>query len=373
MTVDDDRLSEREHADLRDLVLAGAQRADAMRPRRALVAASIALVLVGGLIGGSVVAVTRLTEHPFERIAGETSGLPFGGDCADAVTAGELAAVDDRVPLVPEVAPRAGGDDVLGGIWCSWSREGGEGPPTRVWIGAYPERVASADAGSTTREPVCVELQGDPSMASCSTMGAVGGMRLTVGVSGDPARVTEDAVDALSSRVAERLVATPGDGPLAHGADWWPLPECSALAGAIIEGRAGDVPPITPAPDELALPGGLTSELQRDAGAARACALELSGPEYVSDTPNGVGVEVVPGGAVAFDSVRTNPGAEAVDVPGASEAFLVDRDPAASAGALRAQALIVTDGVNVLALTPSDPGPGLPELIALAASLLRWL
>ncbi|ALJ21137.1 hypothetical protein [Microbacterium sp. No. 7] len=379
MTMHDDRLSEREHAELRDLVLAGAQRTTAARPRRGAIAASVALVLVGGLVGGGVVAMTHLAERPVDRSAGRTSALPFGGDCAHAVTDAELVAIDDRIPLVLD-EPRAGAADVLGGIECRWSWEGEMSIPpgsdvarTTVWIDAYPEEVWPEDEHRVDGPQLCVEFQMYPSLTSCATTGTIGGMRLVVGISGDPRHTSQDAADALYARVAERLAASPGEGRLVPGADWWVLPECTGLVEGVIADHAGGDEQPALAPVALALPDGMTNDLQHAAGAARTCGMEFTASERGVGTPHGITIDIIPGGAIAFESARERPGAWPVEVSGAAAAVLVDVPSSHGGGAPQTPVLMATDGVNMLVLTPTASLGDPVLLAALAASVLGLL
>ena len=61
MGMNDDRLSPREHSELRDIVLAGTQRIKpAGRHRAQLTAAAVALVLVGAVTGGAITTAAIL-------------------------------------------------------------------------------------------------------------------------------------------------------------------------------------------------------------------------------------------------------------------------------------------------------------------------
>ena len=374
-----EELSPREHADMRDMVMAGAQRIrPAGRHRTQIVAAAIALVLVGGVTGGAVTTAALLgaeqapapaetstptptetaptptptetapTPTPEEPPAPVTGVMPFGGECANTLTDEEVDALRGVGMFRSDYRWETGANTVLGGIDCVWVSEESYLNVT-LHLYAFPESVVP-DGVRAAAVDGCVPIEGQESRVECSATAIVDGMWLLVRASGPADQVTQEGIGALLASASGRLGDHEPGTPATPTSDWWAALDCASIAAA--------VDPATYGFERVALlEQQSTSSYASDrpegisflAGAASGCDLHFTSGSGEGTSGEVVTVTIVPGGAVAFPTAVDAEHSEPVDVAGAQAAVAVpglDRYEGSPA------VLVVTDGVNILMVTP---------------------
>lgn len=378
-----DELTPREHSEMRDSILAGAQRIHSAGQRRMqVIAASVAFVLVAGISGGAVATAALLgsgVEHepiatPSETVTQTPAPTPsltpttppspdpqavvaFGGDCAAVLTDEEAAAATGD-PMTPLAAPWSpGADEKLGGLACWWSTsEEYDAAEVRIW--AYPAEVAET-AGVVDQDSCTAD--GDP---RCTRSGSSRDLWLVVtvqvlppldgeAIDGDALRAATEEVFSLA---VTRADAFPAAREAARTNEWWTIDSCSAIVadleadGALPQGSVVH----DPLAELLATDPGMVPVTL---GAARWCSVE-QGPLFY----------LWPGGADTFPTVAALDASEPVDVPGAAGAIVA---PSLDALEGHHPLVVVTDGVNSLAVSSSEVGAVRQEDIDFAAALLK--
>ncbi len=367
-------LTPRERSDMRDTILAGAQRLHSSSQRRMqVVAASVAFVLVAGISGGAVataalvnandrIAVTPTetpgptptpehtpaptptpTPTPTESIAPSPTPVDdvtaFGSQCAQVLSSAEVS--ESLGTLMKAFGPQwsTGAPEVLGGIECMWAEAAS--PASRVvtlWIypvSSVPERY-HAEPGTRIVGNVWLSLR---------TQGAAGA---------DVSRLWELA--------AERVRGLPEPHRIPVTAEWW-TESCSRLETDLdVAGLVG----ATSADVTASVYGGT---IPYQDGTISQCDWSLDGGESL------LTVRVIPGGAVGYSSIASSEGARPVAVAGAAAATTAMDDSPWDEGF---PVLAASDGVNLLILqlgrgsVPESPVPveGLAPLAAGALALL---
>jgi hypothetical protein len=393
-------LTPRERSELRDLVLAGAQRIRPADRRRSRIAAgAIALVLVGAVGGGAVTTAALLgsdarpapttsrtepaptptptptptpeptpepTPQPTAPAAPPEGVTPFAGDCAAALDEASVEAVAGIDMMLSDYRWRTGADDVLGGIDCVWVSDGVYLAAT-AHLFAYPEAVVGEDlrAGTPTG---CASIE-DGARVECTQAGTVDGTWMVVRAAGDTDAVTAAGVAGLFAEASTRLADHPTPSPALRTPQWWSLPDCAEVAASVDPAVYGF--------ERVALlgqssRGEATERLEGIALFAEATSwCELHFTSGSGDTSSGevVRVDVVPGGAIAFPTALAAAGAEPVTVDGAQAAVIAPGlDRYEGSGAV----VVATDGVNVLLVTPDFIRPT-TDALALTAGVFALM
>ncbi|NLP83741.1 hypothetical protein HF576_07770 [Microbacterium sp. CFH 90308] len=374
-----DELSPREHADMRDLVMAGAQR---IRPvgkhRMQIVAGAAAFVLIAGIAGGAVATATLLrsdanpapvatptrsdlpaptvpatpTPAPTPTAAPEqpasTGVMPFGGECANVLSEEEAAVTTGMHMIRSDYRWQTGADAVLGGIDCVWVTDEVYLAAT-VHVFAYPEAVVPAELASGTTS-VCRDVDFDTSRVECSAVEVVDGTWLLVRASGARESVSLAATETLLSSASARLDDHAAPAPAERTGAWWTPPDCATIAAAVDPAVYGyervaataDQPIDWYAPDR---PEGISYRT----GAASLCALHFASGSGETTTGEVVTVSAVPGGGVSFPTALAADHSVPVTVEGAAAAVIAPGlDRYEGSGSV----IVATDGVNLLTVTP---------------------
>lgn len=392
MGVNEDRLTPREHAEVRDLVLAGTQRIrPSGRRRTQVVAAAIALVLVGGVTGGAVTTAAIMgadrtpppvasqtktpapstaptptptpTPSPTEAPAPTQGVVPFGGECANTLTDAEVDALRGMPMLRSDYRWETGANTVLGGIDCVWVSEE-EYLAATVHLYAYPESVVPAAVRDAVA-PGCTDQDFETPRVSCSTVGVVNGMWLLVRGAGSPEQVSSTGVDMLYARAAERIAQHPRGVAATRTADWWSLVDCDALVAQIEPAIYGF--------EQVALLDEQSWEGEPSHGpesiseqASSLCQLHFTSGSGDTSSGEVVGVWVVPGGGSAFPTAVASEGSQPITVDGAQAAVIasgLDRYEGSPS------MIVATDGINMLMVIP-DWASESTRAIPLAAVIL---
>lgn len=383
-------LTPREHAEMRDTILAGAQRIHANGQRRMqLVAASVAFVLVAGISGGAVATAAivgagvdrgpvatptdTLSPSPSTTVApdatptvtattAEQSGdavMPFGGDCANALTVDEVSAVvgpstSTDLHLLP-----TGESEVLGGLTCWWS----DPVNVRMSLHVYPSEVVPSAYLEPTYPTACAPRDGwasEPCRLRFITDSVWISLEIYPGLD-DP---TDG--DALGALVVERLAAHQKPKSATPTEEWWRLPSCVDLDESLDLASAFGSSTQRIQPEQAAAPDGV-SRLPDRAGAKLRCSWLLGSAE------GEVVIRVIPGGGTAFDRIAASEGAEPVDVAGATSAVTA-MDAVSSME--YTWVLAATDGTNLVVVQTSDYSSSMPrakELGPITEEIIRVL
>ncbi|MEV5072091.1 hypothetical protein MRBLMI12_003745 [Microbacterium sp. LMI12-1-1.1] len=376
-----DDLTPYEQSEMRDLVLAGAQRIrPAGRHRMQLVAGAVALVLIGVVSGGAITTAALLgsdarpapapttsetrpapspsptpettpaptpTPSPPTPVVSAAGVTPFAGECANALDEASVEAVAKIDMMLSDYRWKTGANEVLGGIDCVWVSDGVYLAAT-AHLMAYPEAVVddALQAGTATG---CAPVTEDGTQVECTEAGVVGGTWMVVRAAGEKDSVTAPGVAGLFAEASRRLADHPAPTPAARTAEWWALPDCAAIVASIDPAVYGF--------ERVALlaqssRGEATERLEGVAlfaGAASWCELHFTSGS--GDTTSGevVRVDVVPGGAIAFQTALDAADAQPVTVDGAEAAVIAPGlDRYEGSGSV----VVATDGVNVLMVTP---------------------
>lgn len=383
MGLNDDRLSDREHSEMRDTVLAGTQRIKPAGAHRAqLIAAAVALVLVGGITGGAITTAALLgsgpdtiASTPTPTVTAEPSPTPeptpeptvepepapaaaFGGECGNVLTDAEASAATGKTmgPLAAAWSP--GADTRIGGLSCGWTTTGGEYMGAEVRVEAYP--VGAAEAAGVASPESCEEQE---FRAECTFAATTHSLWLRVSVSRsefEGAAVDTEAIRAATQNALDLVVQRAGEYPTPRAVDvtpeWWTLDSCSAIAadleaaGAIATGAA--VYDALTELDEFS-----NGVVPVRLGVSRWCSLE-GGQHFL----------LWPGAADVFDEVAALDASEPLTVPGAQAAVLA---PSLDAYEGHYPLVLVSDGVNLLGVSLDDFDGVQQSHLDFAAALLQ--
>lgn len=391
-----DELSAREHADMRDVVMAGAQRIrPAGRHRTRIVAAAIALVLVGGVTGGAVTTAALLgaeqtpapaesrtptptttaptptptvspTPTPEEPPAPVTGVMPFGGECANTLTDEEVDALRGVGMSLSDYRWETGANTVLGGIDCVWVSEEAYLSAT-LHLYAFPEGVVP-DGVRAAAVDGCRSLEGAGNLVECSSTEVVEGMWMLVRATGPADQISQEGVDSLLRSASGRLADHAPGVAAAPTPDWWAAPDCAGIAAAIDPATYG-FERVALLEQQSTIGSDRPEAISFLAGAAYGCDLHFTSGSGENTSGEVVTVTLVPGGAVAFPTAVEAEHSQPVDVAGAQAAVIVpglDRYEGSNA------MIVVTDGVNVLMVTP-DMTRATADAAGLAAALLALM
>jgi hypothetical protein len=392
-----DDLTPREHSEIRDLVLAGAQRIRPAHKHRAQFAAgAVALVLVALVTGGALATASLLgsdarpapsptvsqtetpptptpvptptTTAPPAPDAPSEGVAPFGGDCANTLTDEEVNALRGIGMARSDYRWHTGANLVLGGIDCVWVSAEAYLTAT-VHLFAYPADLIS-NSPLDLAVPGCYS-DGGGSRVSCSQWRDVGGMWMLVRADGSPDEISQDGVDRLFDAAAARLADYPPGVVATRTAEWWAAPDCAQIAAAI--------DPTTYGYERVALLEGQPSPVRTDQAeaivslveAAYWCELHFTAGSGDSSRGEVVRIDVVPGGGAAFPSAASAEYAVPVTVEGARGAVVVPGlDRYEGSGSV----IVSTDGVNMLMVTPDwsrDTTEAVPVASAVFAMIHR--
>lgn len=347
--MNDDRLSPREHQDMRDALLAGTQR---IRPvgahRMQIIAASVALVLVAGVTGGAIATASMLGSAPIQPAVTATPTptpsatretpaptpeppvgptVAFGGECSHVLTDADVFAVRDMPMERIEYRWRSGQNELRGGIDCLWlSPEAYVAAVVHVF--AFPEATMPASTLEAYR-PGCFESS-DGSQVACATTGVIDGTRLLVSAQGAKELITAADVDTLYASAAARLTEYAPPVAATPTPEWWAPMDCAAIVGRIDPAVYGF--------ERVAVAEG-------SASTGDACAVHFTSGEGDATTGTIITVTIVPGGALTFPTVLEAAGARATTVVGAQSAVVV---PGLDRYEGSPEVLVATDGVNTL-------------------------
>lgn len=390
-----DELTPREHSDMRDSIVAGAQRIHSAGQRRMqMIAGAVALVLVAGISGGAVATATLVdsriddgpvsTPTPTETAepsptatpadptpttpptpASPPEGVvPFGGECANTLTDEEVEGVTGIDMARSDYRWRTGANAVLGGIDCVWVSQGVYLAATTHFY-AYPERVVPPAIREVASG--CVSAEGDASAVECTATGTFDGTWMLVRATGSGEAVGETGVDRLLASAAARQATFAPPAPALRTEDWWALPDCDALVAGIDPAVYG-YERVTLAEQQSATwyADDLPQAIPLKAGATHWCDLHFTSGSGDTSTGEVVNVSVVPGGAIDFPTVVEAQHAQPVTVDGAQAAATV---PGLDRYEGSPGVLVISDGVNILMVTP-DLIRDTADAVPLAAVLL---
>ncbi|WP_347978610.1 hypothetical protein [Microbacterium sp. ProA8] len=380
-----DDLTPSERIEMRDLVLAGAQRIRPAGKRQMRIAAgAIALVLIGVVSGGAITTAALLgsdarpapapttsetrpapspspsptlettptptptpTPAPSTPAAPAAGVTPFGGECGNALEEADVEAVAKIDMMLSDYRWKTGANEVLGGIDCVWVSDGVYLAAT-AHLMAYPEAVVG-DALRSGTATGCVPVTADGTRVECTEAGVVGGTWMVVRAGGEKDSVTAAGVAGLFGEASRRLADHPAPSPAARTAEWWALPDCTAIAAAIDPAVYGF--------ERIALlgqssAGEATERLEGIAlfaGVTNWCELHFTSGSGDATSGEVVRIDVVPGGAIAFQTALDATDAQPVTVDGAQGAVVAPGlDRYEGSGSV----IVATDGVNVLMVTP---------------------
>lgn len=332
MDVKDDGLSSGEHAELRDLVLAGTHR---IRPagshRNQLLAGALALVLIGGVAGGAIAAALTVgvdtatmtptpsptqsaapTPTPTPTPSGTPTATPdvsapvtVGGDCALLLSTAEVSeilgvAAEARHPLFVD------DPSLIGGVTCSWSAVGETYP--YLYVAAYPIDVVPADI--QVKAGVMPACDGFDECAYSARYGEA----WLVAYGGD----TEQAVRAVGL-AGPRAESEPGI-PTALPAGVWPLPACEELRAVMASHLSRD--DLGPYEGD-AHPSGIAFDLLTANGLTSWCGSHGTPPAVnPRNALELIEIDLGPGSRGAPADAVATAGLVPVDVPGATTAWI---------------------------------------------------
>lgn len=399
MGMRNDELSSREHAEMRDLLLAGTQR---IRPagshRTQLIAGAAALVLVGAVAGGAVSAGTILggvtgaspsptpteeptptqtqtptptpssTPSPSVPAVPAAGVLPFDGACANALHDDEVSAIRANGMEPSQFWWRSGGTEVLGGIDCLWLSMDVY-MDAEVALFAFPAQVVPAEVRDAAARG-CAPLDYDTSRVKCTASGVVDGTWVFVHAMGLATEITQAEVDALFASASARVSEFAQPAPASRSAQWWSLPDCAQVVSQIDPAVFGyERVALFDAGGTVNTPSSGPESIVERSGVTASCVLHFTSGSGDAVSGETVSVSVVPGGGAYFESARAAEGSEPVAVDGAQAAVWA-RGLGRYEGSWAV--LVVTDGVNTLMVSPdgpSEPGKAAPLAAALLAIL----
>lgn len=329
-------LTPREHAEMRDTILAGAQRLHSTAQRRMqVIAASVAFVLVAGLSGGAIataafvganndrIAVTptetpepsvTLTRTPTPTpeptpttpVAPAEGVVAFDGDCARVLSEDEVSAAFGQEMTPLENDWDVGAPQVLGGVECRWAHEH-RSPYFAVAV--YPESVVPSEFARDQSAEVCRPGEG---ASVCNVTGSVGGTWFSL----TTAEEHRSVLGPLAEAVARNVAAVPSPSPPAPSATWWTLPACDRLSELDIPGLLGSEGAAVLMPNEYPPRADRSEGLPEFAGRDELCSWHYADYDSVS-------VRVTPGAGRAFPHIAASASAQPVAVDGATQAVVV--------------------------------------------------
>ena len=373
--MNDDRLSPREHSEMRDILLAGTHRIKPAGARRTqMIAASIALVLVAGVTGGAIATAAIFGSEAIAPVATPTptvtspSPTPtteptptstptadppappaegvvaFGGSCANILTDAEVDALRGVDMMLSDYGWLDGTGAVVGGIDCVWvSAE--EYLSAVVHVYAFPEETAPSWQVETY-PPGCIELGGDLPQLQCTRAEVIDGTWLLVTATAAADLITASGVDVLFSAAAARLPLYAAPVPATRTAQWWAPMDCAAIVAQIDPAIYGF--------ERVALLDGLPTT------PATMCDLHFTSGSGENTSGEVVNIRIVPGGAITFPTALAAEGAIPVTVAGAQGAVIA---PGLDRYEGSGRIIVATDGVNTLLVTPDyirEPDLALP-------------
>ena len=376
-----DDLTPHEQAEMRDLVLAGAQRIRPTGKRQMRIAAgAIALVLIGVVSGGAITTAALLgsdarpapapttsetlpTPSPLPTRqttptptptptptapAPSTGGItPFGGECANALDEASVEAVAKIDMMLSDYRWKTGANEVLGGIDCVWVSDGVYLAAT-AHLMAYPEAVVD-DALQSGTATGCAPVTEDGTQVECTEAGVVRGTWMVVRAAGPTYSVTAAGVAGLFAEASRRLADHPAPSPAARTAEWWALPDCAAIVASVDPAVYGFERVTLLAQSSRGEPTERMEGVALFARAASWCELHFTSGSGETTSGEVVRIDVVPGGAIAFQTALDATDAQPVTVDGAEAAVIAPGlDRYEGSGSV----VVATDGVNVLMVTP---------------------
>lgn len=381
--MNDDRLSPREHSEMRDIVLAGTQRIHPAGARRnRVVAGALALVLVGAVSGAAIATATIFetqttattpSPSPVETVTVTPTPTPdpsltpvpeatsegitaFGGDCANALTPGEVMTVTGVDMVLREPAWRSGAEGLQGGLVCTWTDPNAYAGAT-VRLISYPGSVVPDDIREA---PASCSGQEDV----CTVSGVTGDTWLHMSISPS----AEEAVGrGLWQVAASRAAEFAAPRPEPRAADWWVSPSCEQLEQDVDLLAATGWQSIRYSPsqhDSQPMPYLLPARV----GGVVECMFSGT-PREGTDAGIGISIRLIPGGAKYFPQMAASEGATPVEVDGAVEAAAV-RDDDLWEGHYAMTA--ASDGVNLVIVGVSmleENTPGSPIAAAVLAAM----
>ncbi|WP_460776348.1 hypothetical protein [Microbacterium sp. GXF7504] len=377
MDLNDDRLSPSERGDLRSMITRGAKRLQERRVRRArVIGGAVAVVLVGGVTAGLSTALLA-PRDPIAATPDPTTSAPvptpsetvdedpapvsaFGGECVNALTDDEVTALRGAGMTLSPLRWDSGAIAVPGGLDCLWVSTDAYAA-AKVSLVAYPERVVPDAIRAEYDDGDCV-LDGDT--VRCVRSAVVDGTWIGMRVAG--ADIAPDSVGELFGLATARATAHEPARAAVRTAAWTDA-TCADLAGRITPADLG-VDELVVRPEPPVVEGNFEPPVAILAGYATACTIETVSGSGDAAQHGLIRATVVPGGAVAFDTVRTARDGQDVAVPGAAEARWV---PGADRYDGAWNVLVITDGVNVITLAPdgdTDPGRLAPAASAMLAA-----
>lgn len=328
MGLNDDELTPREHQHIREVLLSGAHTVKPVGTHRTqLIAGALAILLVAGVTGGAIAAASNLgadgapvtsTPSPTPSISRTPAPSPtptvapdisapvaVEGDCALLLSAEEA---NEILGVTAEVRHPLSIDDpsLIGGVTCTWSAVDDTYP--YLYVAAYPTAVVPADIRAKAGVvPDC--LGGDECAYS-----AVYGDAWVVAYGGDADRAVR-AVELAGPRAQSE----PGV-PAALPAGSWLLPVCEDLRAVVAAHLSRD--DLGPYQGD-ANPSGVEYDLEAANGLRSWCGSNGSPPaENPQNRLELIEIDVGPGSRGASADAISSAGLVAVDVPGATAAWI---------------------------------------------------
>ncbi|WP_169581494.1 MULTISPECIES: hypothetical protein [Microbacterium] len=387
-------LTPREHADMRDTILAGAQRLRSTSQRRMqVIAASVAFVLVAGISGGAIatasliglgtdpgpVATPTATPDPEPSVTAPApeptvppgppaeGNVAFEGECENALSDGEVEVAAGIPMMLSDYRWRTGANEVLGGIDCVWVSDGAY-LEAIVHLLAYPSAVVSEElrAGTPTG---CRPVAEDGSRVECTQAALADDTWVLVRVTGAETSVNEASADGLLTQASTRLADHPSPVPATRTDEWWTLPDCNEVVAAVDPAVYGFERVALLAQSSPGEPTEAQSDLTLISGATSWCELHFTSGSGDSSSGEVVRIDVVPGGAIAFQTALDAADTQPVTVDGAQAAVIA---PGLNRYEGAGSVVVATDGVNVLMVTPDFIRPA-SDAAALTSILLSMM
>ncbi|MDN3497299.1 hypothetical protein QL996_15270 [Planococcus sp. APC 4015] len=340
-----DELTPREHDAMRERVLAGVHRIKPVGAHRMqLIAASIALVLVGGLAGGAIAAGALFgsaelppVDSPTPMVSATPTASPtptptptpteepvepaivLGGDCTALLSAD--AAMDilgpDAVAAAPGGSAFSGYSDLsasaslLGALRCGWSSPNAD---SRIEVGVYPIDSIAQSVREDFESPRCFLTR------YCDMGRQIGEFWVATAVRpptsmdlGEQHRIDAEAMATRTyEQIAPNLVGATAVG-VPRESTWWTLPDCGVLTVAVESVTGGPLDPVYPGD---AIPEGAEWDAIVSAGLNQWCPWNGTGTALLM-----VETFAQPGvGTPTADEVRDG---TPIDIDGADSAWFI--------------------------------------------------
>jgi len=366
MRLNDDKLSAREHADVRDLVLAGAQRIKPVGAHRIQVlAGALAFVLIGGISAGAITTAALIgsgqpapaststptvtvtpnliptpTHTPLAPEPAASGVVAFDGNCANVLSEDEASA-SMGTPMIAFPAPWVTGDSaLLGGIECRWI-DATPGTVPSLYAAVYPKAAMTASF-PVTDGVVCEVV--DSVGRVCHVSGVAGASWYSIAAY--PGSDDSASVAILAELVVERLDTYRPPTATPRGDAWWQLPACERLQTVDVAAALGVAGGLTPVASRWTMDAPWPIRLAVGRG-SEYC-------EWIDGNGFHLTVRVVPGGGSALEAIAATETAQPVAVDGATAAVVVEDDDAWEG---YYPVLVATDGVNLIAVQRSGMEP----------------